>query len=192
VYAYDLVGNRQSEQTSAGTTTFDYDEADRLLRAVGPDGSVDYAYDANGNRTRAGAWRFAYDVEDRLSSATDGSTHVVYGYDGEGRRVSATGPGRSTVYSWDVNAGVATLAAEFDADGEVLRGYSHGVGLQAVTVGDDRLELHADAVGSVTAITGVAGELLTSRWRRCRTSHHGRWAASSAGGPTSPRSMARP
>jgi RHS repeat-associated protein len=161
-YAYDLVGNRQSEQTSAGTTTFDYDEADRLLRAVGPDGSVDYTYDENGNRTRAGAWRFAYDVEDRLSSATDGSTHVVYGYDGEGRRVSATGPGRSTVYSWDVNARVPTLAAEFDADGEVLRGYSHGVGLQAVTVGDDRLELHADAVGSVTAITGGAGELLTS------------------------------
>ena len=52
-YSYDL-GNRLTGvvDTASGTYTLGYDNFDRLTSESGPEGSVAYAYDADGNRQR--------------------------------------------------------------------------------------------------------------------------------------------
>ncbi|QTA87442.1 YD repeat-containing protein [Desulfonema magnum] len=51
-YAYDHNNNRTEMQDSLGTTAWDYDPLNRVIRADDPfDRGIDYSYDAAGNRT---------------------------------------------------------------------------------------------------------------------------------------------
>ena len=59
---YDGVGNRLSEQRPAGTTSYTYDQMDRMLTA----GSTSYSYDRNGNQLTAGSRSFTWDLANRL------------------------------------------------------------------------------------------------------------------------------
>jgi RHS repeat-associated protein len=88
-WTYDKVGNRLSEQRPTGTTSYTYDDRDRLLSA----GSTTFAYDQNGNQTQKGARTFAYDLGNRLKSTAQSSSTTTYSYDGEGKRVQTTGDG---------------------------------------------------------------------------------------------------
>ncbi len=55
-YTYDAVGNRQTEETPAGTTVYEYDAANRLVSV----GAVSYAWDNNGNLLSDGANTYTY------------------------------------------------------------------------------------------------------------------------------------
>ncbi len=74
-YTYDAVGNRLSEVSTAGTTTYSYDALSRLTGVTYPDGeAVIYSYDSMGNRkamtsTVSGSLAYTYDAADRLLSA---------------------------------------------------------------------------------------------------------------------------
>lgn len=82
-YGYDANGNRTSMVDGTGTTSYTYDEMDRLLTVVSP-GSVTiaYRYDLNNNRTKiiypdATAVTYAFDKSDRLSTVTDWASRVT-------------------------------------------------------------------------------------------------------------------
>jgi YD repeat-containing protein len=52
-YAYDANSNRSSVADGTGTTTYSYDERDRLLSVTSPGPkTVGYRYDRDGNRTK--------------------------------------------------------------------------------------------------------------------------------------------
>ena len=55
-YAYDEVGNRTALTTTAGSTQYTYDEANRLTSVDG----VTYTWDARGNLTHDGTFTYTY------------------------------------------------------------------------------------------------------------------------------------
>jgi YD repeat-containing protein len=67
-YTYDAVGNRLTETTPVGTTTYTYDAANRLATVNG----VAYTWDNNGNLLSDGTSTYTYNHANRLN--TGGTT----------------------------------------------------------------------------------------------------------------------
>src|SRR5204862_4138967 len=97
-FQYDLVGNRTARSRSgpgAFTERYTYNAADQLVsRSGGPDGTVTYDFDADGNQTRAGAVRVRYDLENHPVLVDNGRQQIGYRYDADGNRLSAAVSGR--------------------------------------------------------------------------------------------------
>lgn len=158
-FGYDAASRRTSVTTPAGATNFAYDASDRMVAAEGADGEVTLTYDADGNLAGDGQATYAYNLAGQLTRATPaGGAGTDYAYDGLGHRVAAG----DTSYAWDDLAPHARLAAE-ERDGEVLRGYGFGAGRIGFTGPDGEAQyLHADALGSVLAVSGEDG---AADWR---------------------------
>lgn len=86
-YTYNQLGDRTSQSTTQGATSYSYDTAGRLTQVDPPNGStVSYAYDGNGqlasetsnNTTSQFAWDNTGDVPLLL---TDGHNDYIYGPD---------------------------------------------------------------------------------------------------------------
>lgn len=153
-------GNRLTQETPTGTTTYAYDAADRLTGVTPPGaGAVTYAYDANGNQTAAGADTFSYDAADRLVGATVDGVASSYAYLGDGRRASLTSGGVTTEQLWDPNFGLPQLAVERDGAGATLRTTTYGLGPLSVSEGGQTSYLHADRLGSILATSSTSGDL---------------------------------
>jgi RHS repeat-associated protein len=113
-FTYDAVGNRVTMLDTTGTTTFAYDELNRLTGLTNPlNQTVAYQYDAAGNRTRitypdTSSVTYIYDVLNRLSTVVDTLGSTTYNYNARGQRSAVTfANGVSTNYSYD-NAGRLT------------------------------------------------------------------------------------
>ena len=162
-WTYDRVGNRLTEQrggSSAGTTGYTYDAADRLTRA----GSTSYTYDQNGNQLSAGSRTFTYDLANRLRTTRRGSTTTTYSYDGDGVRLqSSTGSSSSskTNFLWDVNHALPQIALERNGSGLLLRQYAYGERRISMTSGSSTNYFHYDGLGSVVNMTSSSG---SRRW----------------------------
>lgn len=93
---------------SRGTTTYTYDNQNRLIQITTPGNqTVTYAYDAAGNRvglgTPAGSISYSYDNDNRLASvSSQGVGTFNYSYDKAGNRTQLTLPNGVTVsYGYD-------------------------------------------------------------------------------------------
>ena len=88
-YEYDAVGNILTKVVKLNsittTTTYTYDDANRLLTVNG----VAQQFDANGNLINDGTKTYAYDSANRLKSITQGSNVSSYNYNGLNDRVSS-------------------------------------------------------------------------------------------------------
>ena len=82
-YTYDAVGNRLSEVTAAGCTTYAYDVANRLTGVNG----VTYTWDANGNLLDDGENTYEYNSTNRLISVANPQATIGNQYNGLGDRV---------------------------------------------------------------------------------------------------------
>jgi len=61
---YDAVGNRRTEVTQVGSTTYDYDNANRLTSI----GATTHTWDNNGSLLNDGVSTHTYDKANRLAS----------------------------------------------------------------------------------------------------------------------------
>jgi RHS repeat-associated protein len=99
-YTYDSSGRRTGKTDAAGTTTYGYDKADRLISVLAPAGSAlpneTFTYDPAGNQNQSGQ---TYDAANRLAS----DAKYDYTYDGEGNQTSRTerATGKVTTYAWN-------------------------------------------------------------------------------------------
>ena len=99
---------------NGGTTTFEYDEMDRLVKKNLPGGQVTYTYTATGQTETItdarGVTTFAYDLRGRLVGVenADGTT-LSYDYDPAGSRTEVTTVAGSTFYTYDVLSRLATV-----------------------------------------------------------------------------------
>jgi len=122
-YTLDAVGHRTQAVDTNGTTSYTYDNLDRLTGVIYPDGEqVTYAYDAAGNRTAmtstvSGAIAYTYDTANRLLSA--GSTTATWDVNGN---MLTKG---STTYTYDaanrltqVVSGTTTVQYTYTGDGK--------------------------------------------------------------------------
>jgi RHS repeat-associated protein len=107
-YKYDAGGRVSSLVDSiSGTITESYDDLDRLISEVTPQGSVSYTYDVISRRTGmtvAGQppISYSYDTAGRLTQVAQSTTQVNINYDTINRRSSMTLPnGISVNYTYD-------------------------------------------------------------------------------------------
>ena len=152
-YAYDPAGNRTAADTGSGPVSSTYDRADRITAA----GSTSITVNGAGNLTAKGSDGFAYDQANRLISATVSGSTETYAYDGDGVRFSRTiGTDPAVRFVTDVAAG---LPVTLD-DG--TRKYVWGLGMAYAVSGTAIEVYHADRLGSVRALTDVAGDVVAT------------------------------
>lgn len=90
-FTYTTLGQRASMIDAAGTTTYTYDNRNRILVKATPFGTLTYTYDAAGNilslkSSNAGgaSMTYGYDALNRLASVQDATGATIYSYDGVG------------------------------------------------------------------------------------------------------------
>lgn len=133
-------GNRPSTfvDTVNGTVSQQYNLLDQLTQESGPQGTINYLYDAAGRRStvtiagQANALAYGFDAANRLTSLTQGSVAVGWGYDAANRLTGVTLPnGISSVVTPDAaneilsiaynkgSTAIANIAYSYDGDGHV-------------------------------------------------------------------------
>lgn len=119
-YSYDSNGNRLSQQETNGsgveTTTYVYDNNDRLTDADYPDATVSYGYDAAYNRTSETAVEkatmttvanksFSYNNRNQVTSISDSANaanNTTYNYDANGNQTLKTQNGATLNFLYDI------------------------------------------------------------------------------------------
>ena len=100
-YVTDSTGNRTSktDQRTAVTTTYGYDNIYQLLSATPSSGTAEnYTYDPAGNRlSSAGVASYSYNSSNELTS----SSAATYGYDLNGNAITKNDSTGITTYAWD-------------------------------------------------------------------------------------------
>ncbi|HEX8347167.1 MAG TPA: RHS repeat-associated core domain-containing protein [Actinoplanes sp.] len=101
IYRYDLDDHLAGKDTTgtagAGSNTYDFDDAGRMISWTSAAGKVEYGWDDSGNRIRAGAKTATYDERNRLLSDSD----YTYGYTPRGTMATRTSSGLTEQFSFD-------------------------------------------------------------------------------------------
>jgi RHS repeat-associated protein len=161
-YIYDDRGNLTSATDASGTTTLEYDTADRLTKITYANGrSLAYTYDAGGRRTSmtdgdGNQVQYSYDAAGRLASLTNGNGDLIvaYRYDSVGRLVREdNGNGTYTTYTYDL-AGQLTSIFNYAPDNSVNSRFVYdyddlGQQTEVVTL-DGTWTYSYDAIGQLT------------------------------------------
>ena len=169
-WAYDLAGNRTAMTRDGVSQTYTLGTGNRLV-SWGVSGENTAKYDAAGCVTsmtvNAQTRWLRWDGQYRLTAAYEnGVLAEAYGYDALGRR-AWTAIGETTNHH--VYDGIHVLA-DVDPDGQVLRSYTYGPGvdrLLAMTAhGSGSAQTHyyyiTDHLGTVHAITDASGAVVES------------------------------
>jgi RHS repeat-associated protein len=148
-YAYDKVGNRSSQISPDGSTSYEYDEADRLVQV----NDVDYSWDDNGNLLSDSVYTYTYDYDNHLTSANDGIDNFSFAYNALGDRYQQTANGETITYTLDIASDLSQVLM----DGSYT--YLYGLGRLAQE-NDSRTDYFLpDALGSVRQLTTQDGNI---------------------------------
>jgi RHS repeat-associated protein len=123
-YSYDNVGNRLNQTSTLATiptTTFTYDDNDRLTSD---------SYDNNGNTIMSNGLGYVYDFENKLVGVIGGPSPISIIYDGDGNRVSKTIGSVTTQYLVDNNnpTNYSQVVEELQ-NGNIVKRYTYGYNL---------------------------------------------------------------
>jgi RHS repeat-associated protein len=165
-YTYDAAGNRISLTRANGSATLlpaavqaAYDAANEQIAF----NSQPATFDANGNQTTStdatGTTTYTWDVRNRLTAITGPTLSASFTYDALGRRVSKTVNGQTTGYLYDGNDIVQEIGG-----GAISATYLRSLNIDEpfIRQAGSNEHYHTDALGSVLALTNVAGALQTS------------------------------
>ncbi|MCP3998814.1 MAG: hypothetical protein GY722_27640 [bacterium] len=171
-YTYDLVGNRQTLADEQGTTTYSYDDANRLIGRLqgftqGASITSTFVSDLNGNviskTVGAVTTNYGWDALNRLTQVDGGAGVSTYGYDPNGIRVRQTEGGETTRFLHAPSrAGFGQILGVYDGAGQQQAYFTHGPEidepLAQVAAGQTNY-LHRDGRWSVTALSSSEGQL---------------------------------
>jgi RHS repeat-associated protein len=171
VQTFTLDGPGNWRSTRRNSVSFDntVNDLNQYSAFDGPQGRERLSYDFTGSLTAeslGGADRqYGYDFAGRLILFLDPTYNLTtYRYDALGRRISRTTSGSSvTRYFYDGEQ----LIEERDGAGDLVASYLHGPGTDEV-ISRRRISggvaadifYHADALGSVTAVTDASGAIV--------------------------------
>lgn len=159
-YGYGPGGKRSSASDNAGSVTYSYDRAGRLVKA----GDVSFSYDADGNlitrRTKEGLTRYSYDSENNLIQVELPDKRIVsYGYGPFKERIWREENGSRIYYLLHGD----NLFQELSEDYRTLTTYIH-LGLDRPLVSFSKKHppyfYHQDDLGSILAVSNADGETI--------------------------------
>jgi len=151
--AFDAFGNRTSMTVGANTTTYAYDDNDRITSVTPPSPAsvINYTWDDNGDLPARGSDSFSWDYEDRMVSATVNSVTTAFAYRGDGLRDSrSVSGGASTTFTWDIAGGLPVVLDDGNQ-------YVYGAGLTAQKQSGSWYYYLADGLGSTMAVVNASG-----------------------------------
>lgn len=137
---YDGGGRLSSlVDTASGTLSWEYDDFDRMTKAISPQGVITYGYDVVGRRismlaSGQAAVEYRYDAGDRLRKILQGSEVVDYDYDDMDRMTQIRLPnGVEGAYAYDAAgqltglawrkpdaSSIGTLGFAYDGSGRII------------------------------------------------------------------------
>jgi len=138
-FTYTLTGQRQTMNDASGNYAYVYDSRDRLCTNSTPQGTLFYAYDANGNVTSITSSTpggtlvtYQYDALNRLTNVLDarltGTTNTAYGFDGVGNLQRMQYPNSVTnLYQYDSLNRLTNLV--WKTNGTTIAGFAYQLGL---------------------------------------------------------------
>lgn len=157
---YDLVGNRESEKLSEGSTlTYAVNELDQYTTRNG----TTFEYDRNGNLKSDGVRNYIYDYMDhlvRVKDTTTTETIVQFFHDARGRRILELRNGQATYLVCDG----LNLIAEY-RDNILFAQYVFDDGIDRpllIAAEGNEYWYHTDLVGSVRILTDRDGNEATT------------------------------
>jgi RHS repeat-associated protein len=161
-YIYDGVGNRLTMKTSSSTTSYTYDEDNRILTA----GSITYEHDENGNlinRTDGNnITLYEYDYDNRLTKVTlPNSNTVIYQYAANGDRLNKTSSTGTTLYLYDGD----NILMELDENGNKTAFYAYGPNIDEpifMVISGASYYYHADHLGSIRVLTDANEDIVAT------------------------------
>jgi len=171
VYTYDAVGNRVEKQKPDGAVILQsYDDLDRQVMISAPGLSINYAYDALGNRTAmtdaTGVTTYTYNALNHLTQVTAPTGTLQYSYDLNGNRTHLIYPnGEVVTYTYDManrllevtDDAARTTQYAYDAvDRQTIITYPNGIHATYTYDNADRLSniIHNSPVsGTIAAFT---------------------------------------
>jgi RHS repeat-associated protein len=128
-YAYDANGNVTSKTDATGTTTYEYDTENRLIRLTTPDSQlITYKYDGLGRRVEkdvnGSITRYLYDGEDILYELDESNSIITRYTHGPGidEPVSLKRGGSSYCYHRD---GLGSITGITDSAGILIQAYTY-------------------------------------------------------------------
>jgi RHS repeat-associated protein len=164
-FTYDAHGNLLTAVNDTGTTTFEYDSADRLTKTTYATGLyVSFAYDSGGRRslmtTSDGLTvNYSYDTVGRLAGLADGDDQsiVSYTYNDAGYLTQETnGNGTYTTYNYD-SAGQLISLVNYDDEHTVNSRYDYTydqLGRRtSLTTLEGKTDYGYDAIGQLTSVS---------------------------------------
>jgi RHS repeat-associated protein len=115
-YTFNGEGQRLTETSPQGTTSYAYDTLGRLTGTTYPDTPAEtFTYDAVGNRTTRTSngvtTTYAYDDANELTSVTTGGVVATYTYDANGNRTRVVVGSVTTTYTYDTENRLTQLAS---------------------------------------------------------------------------------
>ena len=152
-YVYDSVGNRLTETTAKGETTYTYDPANRLTSVNGQA----VQWDDNGNMLADGQAVYTYNTANKLVGVTKGTSSIVYAYSGLGDRLKQIADGVTTDYTLDINAGLTQVLQ--DNTNKYIYGNSRIAQIAETQTG----YFLPDALGSMRQMTDPSADLTLAR-----------------------------
>ena len=168
-YAYDEIGRRISATTDLGTTTYEYNEKDQIIRITSPDGGVTaFVYDAIGNVKEA-VMPEQYDAAMAEGLSIEEADGYTYVYDSMDRVIAMSSPEEIvTQYTYDFEGNITGQSTPQYQSVELLtadmyRYVYDGTGnLVRVTAPDGGVtEYGYDAAGNVISVTYPNGGTVT-------------------------------
>jgi RHS repeat-associated protein len=150
------MGNRLSLVTGNGSTSYEYDAANRLTSVNG----VVYTWDNNGNLLNDGLRSYTYDHANRLTQVANGTLTTEFTYNGVGDRAAKTVDGVTTDYVLDPAAGL-TQVLQGTTAGQTTS-YLYGADLLAQYDSGTWAYHVYDGLGSVRHLADPVGQVVQS------------------------------
>ena len=163
VYQYDALGNRVSTVINGEPEEYTVNQLNQYSRA----GDRDYAYDDDGNLIGesgpGGTTSYAYDNMNRLVSINRGGDTWEYKYDALGNRISVCenvyGNVSETRFIVDP-IGLGNVVGEYDANGELIARYTHGLGLLSRSTPAGDIHYYSfDGAGNTSELIDINGNV---------------------------------
>ncbi|MFM6436862.1 MAG: Calx-beta domain-containing protein, partial [Microcystis panniformis] len=173
---YDAHGNLLTAINNTGTTSFEYDNADRLTKTTYSTGRyVSFAYDSGGRRSQMTASdgltvNYSYDTLGRLAGLADGNNNptVSYTYNTAGYLTQETnGNGTYTTYNYDSTGQLISLV-NYDDDHTVNSRYDYTydqLGRRtSLTTLEGKTDYGYDAIGQLTSVSLPDGRTINYQY----------------------------
>ncbi len=153
-FTYDSGGRRTQMIDALGTTTWDYDDLNRIISVTDPfTQTVEYDYDAAGNRTGltypdTKSVTYSYNSGNQLTNVTDWNDQVTqYSYDPVGRLLSLIRPnGVNTSYTYNDGGQLTQLQHAYQSSALATYQYNYDAKGNRTSVSENYKNPKTDAI----------------------------------------------